>query len=51
MHARAPEIGILQILVGAVAEHMRDVGTDEGRGEVAACAEAVDDDGERRATR
>ena len=41
MHACPPEIRVLEILVGAVAQHMRDVGADEGRGEIAAGTEAI----------
>ena len=45
MDARAPEVGVLEIFVGAVAEQALDVLADEGRRIVAACLEAVDDRG------
>ena len=45
MDARAPEVGVLEIFVGAVAEQALDILADEGRGIVAACLEAVDDRG------
>ena len=42
MHAAPPEIGILQILLGLVAEPVPNVLADEGRPEVAGRLEAVD---------
>src|SRR5262249_31662858 len=42
VHARAPEVRVFEILIGAVAQHVSDIGADEGRREVAAGAEAVD---------
>src|SRR6476620_4074983 len=42
MDARAPEVGVLEIFVRAVAEQALDVLADEGRRIVAACLEAVD---------
>ncbi len=42
MHARAPEVRVLQIFVGLVAEHALDVLADEGGRVGAACLEAVD---------
>ena len=42
MDVPPPEIGVLEIFVGAVAEQAVDVVADEGGGEIAAGLEAVD---------
>ena len=42
MHPGAPELGILEIFVGAIAEQALDILADECRGIVAARLEAVD---------
>jgi hypothetical protein len=42
MHARAPEVGVLQIFIGTIAEQPLDILADEGRRVVAARPEAVD---------
>jgi hypothetical protein len=43
MDARTPEVGVLQIFVGAIAEQAFDVLADEGRRVIAGRLEAVDD--------
>ena len=48
MHMAPPEIGVLHIFLGAVAQHRLDAGADEGRREIAGRGEAVD---HRRAPR
>ena len=42
MHALAPEIRIVEIFAGGIAEQPRDVVADEGRREIAPGLEAVD---------
>ena len=45
MHARAPEVCLVKIVLRRVAQHGTDAGADEGRGEVAVSIEAVNDNG------
>ena len=42
MHVATPEIGILQVFLGAIAQHRLDTGADEGGREIAGRGETVD---------
>ena len=45
MHMAPPEIRVLQIFIGAVAQHQLDAGADEGGREIAGRGETVDHTG------